>query len=222
MMDWIRISCASLCRIEHLDRYFLLLNHNRRHKGIYQLSPVGGALTANRSDEIIQRFGATLEDPSSSDLRFSMKIENLPAFSSWFYSGEGRERTPYRELHEELVEEAHLLSALLPEDLDCTYLRTLEEEGLTERGGQTGLLTHYFLEVYDIKFKTGATLGPLLTAPSESGACWVTADVIQQRVTRMTIDGEEREVRVRALPLLTPPLPDHVHNTQGSSGSRAP
>jgi hypothetical protein len=203
--NWIRVSCAALCRIEHLGRLLLLLNANRREKGLYRLGPVGGALQMFDLARL-SAFNASLEDASSGDLRLAMPHTALPAFRDWFYTGEGRERSPFRELREELVNESKLLAALEPDDVDCRYLWTIEEESLTDRRGQTGLLTHYFLEIYDIKFKTSATLGPLLSAPPDSGAVWLTLEQIQQPTTvQLTIDGKVREVLVRGKPLVQRP-----------------
>lgn len=203
--NWIRVSCAALCRIEHLGRLLLLLNANRREKGLYRLGPVGGALQMFDLARL-SAFNASLEDVSSGDLRLAMPHTALPAFRDWFYTGEGRERSPFRELREELVNESKLLAALEPDDVDCRYLWTTEEESLTDRRGQTGLLTHYFLEIYDIKFKTSVALGSLLSAPPDSGAVWLTLEQIQQPATvQLTIDGKVREVLVRGKPLVQRP-----------------
>jgi hypothetical protein len=204
MIDRIRISCASLCRIEHAGRFFLLLNANRRARGLYILSPIGGALTlCDRT--ILDTFDATPETPGSDDLRLSLPVERLDAFREWFYSGAGRERSPFRELHEELVSEAGLLPALAAEDITIRPLWTVEEEDFTTRRGQTGLLTHYFLEIYDI-ILGAAPLAYLLTPPPESGAAWVTEAQITARETiRLHIDGAPREVQVNGGLLLSPP-----------------
>ena len=52
-MDRIRVSCAVLCRVEHEGRYLLLINDNRRRRGVYVLSPIGGEgrfVIASQSD----------------------------------------------------------------------------------------------------------------------------------------------------------------------------
>lgn len=203
--DLIRISCATLCRIEHQGRFLLLLNANRRQKGTYQLGPIGGALRLLDLDRLAA-FEARPETLGSDDLRLTLPRRQLDAFRAWFATGEGRERSPFRELHEELVSEAGLLPALRPEEVDCRYLWTVEEEALTDRRGQTGLLTHYFLEIYDIRFKTSKALGPLLAAPADSGAVWLTAEQIaHQRVIELDIDGTCRDVRIRGELVLHPP-----------------
>jgi hypothetical protein len=207
MSEWIRVSCATLCRIEHLGKLLLLLNLNRREKGIYRLGPIGGALRLFDLDRL-DAFGAVPEDPAQEDLRLTMPPAALPAFRAWFYTGEGRERSPFRELREELVCESKLLPALAPEDVDSRYLWTVEEESLTDRRGQTGLLTRYFLEIYDIKFKTSAALGPLLVAPPDSGAVWLAAEQIEsQRTIPLVIDGQRRDVWIRGDLLVRPPKP---------------
>jgi hypothetical protein len=130
----------------------------------------------------------------------------LPDFRTWFSGGEGRERSPFRELHEELVTESGLLRVLTPEDVTCTYLWTVEEEAFTDRQGQTGLLTHYFLEIYDVKFNTAAALGPLLVASEENGAVWLPAEQIDQQGTiQLAVDGALREVRLNGQIVLHPP-----------------
>lgn len=205
MVNWIRVSCASLCRIEHQGRFLLLLNYNRRARGIYVLSPIGGAIRVFDPNRL-ETFGAIPEDPTQNDLRVTMPYDMLPAFGDWFYSGLDRERSPFRELHEELVGESCLLPALEPTDIEWRHIWTAEEEAFTMRRGQTGLLTHYYLEIYEVKFLTAATLGPLLAAPSESGAVWVTADQINQcSILPMEIDGESHEARINGQLILRPP-----------------
>lgn len=201
--EWIRISGASQCRIYHPSRgYLLLLNNNRRQKGIYALSPIGGALELYDA-AVLERFGAHLEKPGTMELRLTLPVAQLPDFRAWFYTGEGREHSPFRELEEELVHETGLLPRLMPEDISCQRLWTLERERLTERRGQTGLLTHYFLEIYDVTFKRDAIMGPLIAAPPALGALWLTeAQIASQDPVTMTIDGAERTVRVNARMLL--------------------
>lgn len=187
-----------------MGRYLLLLNANRRQKGLYILSPIGGAL--NLYDEALYtRLGAIPESSKERDLRMLLPVKRLGEFRAWFRDGEGRERSPFRELYEELVNESRLLPELRLEDVRCEYLWTQEDESLTQRQGQTGLLTHYFLEIYDVTFTTSVALGPLLVAPPDSGACWVTEDQIRGN-TRLTlvVDGARRDVGVRGELLLPP------------------
>ena len=206
--EWIRVSCAALCRIEHVGRFLLMLNSNRREKGVYVLSPIGGALSLYDPLRLVE-FGAIPEDSNSADLRLTMRTTLLPDFRDWFSRGEGRERSPFRELQEELVTESGLLRELNPEDVTCTYLWTVEEETFTDRQGQTGLLTHYFLEIYDVRFNTAAALGPLLVASEESGVVWLPAEQIaQQNTIQLAVDGALREVRLNGRIVLRPPQTD--------------
>ncbi|MBN2304161.1 MAG: hypothetical protein JXQ72_06785 [Anaerolineae bacterium] len=205
MNQWIRVSCASLCRIEHAGRFFLLLNQNRREKGIYILSPIGGALTIDHRADL-DAFAAIPEDETTHDLRMIMPVDNLPDFKQWFYRRQGREISPFRELNEELVDESGLLSALRPEDVTWDLLRTAEDRTFTQRQGSTGLLTQYFLEIYRVRFTTEAMLDTLLAAPPDSGAAWVTLEQITQRGTiSLTVDGATRETRINGHFLLVPP-----------------
>lgn len=202
----IRVSCAALCRIEHPGLgFFLLVNHNRRHKGLYILSPIGGALMFH-DDSIVPRFDADLETPGSADLRLRMPVEHLSAFGAWFEAGQGRETSPFRELREELVCESRLLASLDPDDVACERLWTVEREQFTARAGQTGFLTHYFLEIYAVRFLTTAALGQLIAAPRAEGACWLSAEQIASgEPITLTIDGEQRRVEVNGRVVLEPP-----------------
>lgn len=209
MADWIRVSCASLCRIVHRDQYLLLLNANRRARGIYVLAAIGGALVVGDT-AILDAFGAEREDPSSHDLRLSLPTNHLEDFRQWFYTRQGREDSPYRELSEELVDEAKILPVLDPLDVRWRLLWTIEEEQFTLRSGQTGLLTHYFLEVFDIVL-SDTVCEQLRAAPQESGAFWVDRHTIEtQDQLVLPIDGRDRAVRLNAQLLLQPPSGAHV------------
>jgi hypothetical protein len=205
MTDRIRVSCASLCRIEHEGWFLLLLNADRRRRGLYVLSPIGGALTITAYDRLAS-FAAILETPQNDDLRLTVPRAKLPQFREWFYSGHGRERSPFRELREELVDETNLLPSLEPEDVQWEHLWTVEEEAFSARGGQAGTFTHYFLEIFGVAFTSDEVLGTLLAAPPESGARWVTREQIENGVPlTLTIDGAERSVRVNGRAILRPP-----------------
>jgi hypothetical protein len=195
--EWIRVSCAALCRIEHNGRFLLLLNRNRREKGLYVLTPIGGALAVEDLNAL-ERFSGIIESAESRDLRLVIPQEQLPAFREWFYAGVDRETSPYRELYEELVRETGLLAVLRPDQVLCEHLWTIEEDAFTQRHGYSGWLTHYFLEIYSIKFKSAAVLGPLLIAKPESGAVWVTREQLEHGgMIELTFDGEPRAVEVR-------------------------
>ncbi len=181
------------------------MNDNRRRKGIYVLGPVGGALDVYDLDQL-SAFGARLEDPTRSELRLALPEAALPDFRRWFYGGAGRERSPFRELQEELVTESRLLPALTPDDVATRLLWTHEREAFTNRSGQTGLRTYYFLEIYEVRFTAWSALAFLLDPPANSGAAWVTLDQIQQRhVLSLEIDGESHPAQIDAYVLVEPP-----------------
>lgn len=195
--DWLRVSCAALCRISHADRYLLVLNHERRRRGEYVLTPLGGALTFTAPEPLLA-LGARLEDPASFDLRLYLPDSALPRFRAWFASGRGRERSPFRELREELVTETRALPALSPHDVAVTALRTVERRESTTRFGAGGPLTHYFLELYEVRFLTDALYRALHLPTPESGLVWLTQAQIASGTWRMAVDGQLRDVRVRA------------------------
>jgi len=193
MPDRIRVSCASLCRIEHEGWFLLLLNADRRQRGLYVLSPIGGALSITAYDRLAP-FAAILETPQNDDLRLTLPRAKLPHFREWFYSGQGRERSPFRELREELVDEASLLPALEPEDVTWEHLWTAEEEAqacevdarfqseewLNQRGGlrQTGIKIHQ-----DVRVVEGATKAP-------GGLVRATLRLRQGRIDDIVLSGD--------------------------------
>ena len=195
--NWLRVSCAALCRIPDADRYLLVLNHARRQQGDYVLAPLGGAL-AFTDAEPLMALGARLEDPASYDLRLYLPDEALADFRAWFAGGEGRERSPYRELHEELVDETRVLAALSPQDVAISRLRTVERQEQTSRFGAGGPLTHYFLELYEVRFVREALYTALRQLQAGSGLVWLTQAQIAVGAWPMIVDGQLRHVSVRA------------------------
>jgi len=199
--DLLRVSCAALCRIMDQGRYLLVLNQQRRRWGRYVLAPVGGAL-ALTEPERLAAFGARPEDPAAADLRLYLPAGALPGFRAWFHSGQGRERSPFRELYEELVSETRLLPALDPGDVIAEPLRTVERREPTDRHSDSGPLTHYFLELYDVRFTSAQTLAALRNPAPDSGVVWLTPAQITAGALRLVVDGAPRDVTVRASLLL--------------------
>jgi len=199
--DPLRVSCAALCRIVHQGRYLLVLNQQRRRWGRYVLTPVGGALTLTEPERLAA-FGARPEDPAAADLRLYLPAGALPGFRAWFHSGQGRERSPFRELYEELVSETRLLPALEPDEVSVKLLRTIERREPTDRHGAAGPLTHYFLELYDVRFTSARALAALPDPAPDSGAVWLTSAQIAGGALRLAVDGALRDVTVRASLLL--------------------
>ena len=195
----IRISCASWCRVIIDGRYLLMLNHNRRQKGVYQLSSIGGALFVDSWD-VLAEIDPQPDSPDSNDLRFLTNPSNIPEFRTWFYRRTQRELTPFREIQEELVEETRALPELTEADLGIQYLRTVEDTQQTIRRGFTGQMTHYFLEIFDVQFGSPDISQRLKTmSPNETGIVFL--DEVATRAglpITMEIDGAPRQVAVVA------------------------
>jgi SMODS-associated NUDIX domain len=189
-----RVTCAALCRIQNDTQHFLLaLNAFRLRKGIHVLMPLGGALQYNLPT-LLDRFGATPENPEEMELRLLMDEATFPEFQTWFYQRIEREISPLRELQEELVDEIGVLSSLPSEAVRFALSRTQEMERVSERGGVGGMLTRYWNEIYVVTFAPDV-MQVLTHAPRETGLSWVTQDEI---ISGFTTDG----VRVDAAILL--------------------
>lgn len=197
----IRVSCAALCRFLVDDRYLLLLNKNRRAKNIYELSPVGGALEFY-NPVFLQSLSVKLENPDTKDLRFEIDPPHLDTFRTWFYRREERETDPYREIHEELTHEANVVYDLRREDLDIRFLHIREDQRPTERQGQTGLFTQYFLEIFEVKVLSESVKLRLNRAKSSSGVLLVSETVARAgQPIELNVDGAVRVVKLNTAAL---------------------
>lgn len=194
----IRVSCASLCRFQVDDQYALILNQNRRSKGLYQLTPLGGALEIDDWDALGD-LDITLEKLNSRDLRFFLNREDIPRFREWFYKREERETTPFRELREELVEESNALYELSPDDLSIRFVQIIEDTRQTERSGQTGYFTHYFFEIHDVRVTSNDVRLRMKNLPRSSGVVLVSEEEArQENFITIHIDGQPQQARIMA------------------------
>ncbi|MCQ3931060.1 MAG: hypothetical protein DPW16_11430 [Chloroflexi bacterium] len=190
----VRVSCGSMCRLMVEESYLLLLNRNRRRKGIYELSPVGGAIQV-QNVQALAPFEARLENPDTRDLRFSMRSEHLDVFGVWFRKRKERELDPFREILEELVDESGVLAALRPEDLRMDFVKIVQDSKQTMRQGKTGIFTHYFFEIFEVRPRSTDVLLRLKNPPLNSGVVLLDeATARKAEPLKLRFDGEERTV----------------------------
>lgn len=191
--QYIRISAATLCCIHDpkTDRFLLGLNKNRMTKGYKILTALGGALEV---DDLatIKQWGGLPQNDESNDLRFLIPVEQLDNLKAWFYDRKDREISPFRELSEELIDEYDALPRLMQSDVKIDHALTVEREQLTNRSGSTGMLTHYFLEVFRVKILNQAHWQTLQHIHPDTGLYWVTREHINER--EMIEDGETIQV----------------------------
>ena len=196
----VRVSCASLCRIQIDDQFLLLLNKNRRQKGIYQLSPVGGAILVNDWGVVKDlNLNFNPENPANHDLRLFVPSAQLDIFRKWFYTRQGREIDPFREVYEELVDESQALFDLKRQDVKIRFLNFREDSKQTLRKGMTGEFTQYFFEIFEVKFDALDILLRLKAPPPSAGIILLSdAEVRAQTPLRRYFDGAERTIAVQA------------------------
>jgi hypothetical protein len=176
------------------NKYLLLLNQNRREKQVYEFSPIAGGIQVNEWD-VLDRFDVRPEKPESHDLRFYIKVLQLDDFRQWFYRREGRETGPFRELHEELVEETGILDILCHDDVAFRYVHTLEDTRQTTRKGMTGQFTYMFLELYDVSFRAPEIALRIKVAPPNTGIILLSESEARAAEPMTAIfDGEQRNV----------------------------
>jgi len=184
----IRISCVGLCRIQDdKQRYLLGLNKNRLQKNTPIFMPLGGSFQYD-PPALLDRWDAHSEKQNQ-DLRFFAPLEQVDHIRDWFCDRAEREVTPFRELQEEIVDEYNIVSALTERDVEITFAKLVELERFTNRSGVTGLLTHYFIEVFDVTFTSPMLLKKLHQSAFTHHLYWITRDEIKKR--KVMIDDTE-------------------------------
>ncbi len=149
----IRISCATLNRIQYEDgRFLLVLNKNRLQNGKRVLTPIGGGLQY-RDQNILHSLGAVFEEENSKDLRFYVDEAKVPKFETWFLTRKGRETDPFRELYEELVLEERLLEGLARQDIGIQYIGLVTEQDRSARDIAAEALTKFYFEVFNVRLR---------------------------------------------------------------------
>jgi hypothetical protein len=147
----VRVSGASLCSICKAGRYLLGINKNRKNTGLRVLAPIGGAIDLYAIDPLLQKWGATLENPSKKELRLYMPQSQLKSFEDWFKlrCKDERETSPERELTEELITEYKVITSL-----NRIYYRfkgfVIPPLQLSTRKTANIAMTAYFWEIYFI------------------------------------------------------------------------
>ena len=106
----IRLSISALVRIQ-IDDKFLLVPNRRFRK--YQ--PVGGVLKFHLSaKDDLESCGMApdsmfdVDDTNRNDLRIMISGKHFSRFLKWYETGKGRESSPWREFHEELIAPGYL------------------------------------------------------------------------------------------------------------------
>ena len=113
----IRLSISYLYQIK-VDGKYLLVKGNRI-KNQYQ--PVGGVFKRFRESyyqlkdlDVLDDDNIPIDSKSIDDLRIKLPGKNVNKFLKWFDSQLGREVSPYREFHEELIQTNILLQKDFP------------------------------------------------------------------------------------------------------------
>jgi hypothetical protein len=187
LKDWVRVSCGGLCRIydPERERYLLGLNQNQLKKQNRVLTPLGGVLHYFNDLPFTHRHE---ENTSSHDLRLFVPHADIDTFQAWFRSRQGREVDPFRELHEELVDEYQVLTHLDRTDVRAKHIRTVQSERFSNRTGATGVLTYSYQEIYDITFSAAESWERLRRVSPQTGLYWVTfEDIRRGNLTDQTV-----------------------------------
>ena len=154
MKEKIRVSCSNLVRIDLDDRIVLTPNLDKKGKGIFVYTPVGGVLTVtDKGLEFLKKKLGCEFRLDNGNLRLMMNRDYLPEFEKWFYGYQDRELSPLRELEEELVDEENIFEALPESEIEILEkISNVEERKITDKSGDEGLLTQRYFEVWALRF----------------------------------------------------------------------
>lgn len=210
-MGLLRVSCVVFCRVKHEGRYLFILNAIRARAGDFVVTPIGGGIEyAGAPPPVLAQIHAEPEKPGTKELRFYIEddADRLAAFRAWFIQRRGREVDPFRELHEELVEEPFpefmlppVLPALSRQDVRYALARTTPRETrqLSNRPGIRVADTHYFQEIFDVAFVNPAVLQQLLDGDHKRGIFWLP---LERAGNGAPLSWQGRDVGVRLVDVL--------------------
>ncbi len=177
----VRISAAYLFKIK-IDGKYLLVQGRRFPQlqpvgGVYKTSPSGGSFLASigaRDDSLIP-----LDDRSINDLRIRIKGSQIPKFYTWFDSRAGREDSPWREFHEELISTGILSADKFPFTFQDYVRREVDPIRYSEHAESLEIL---IADIYEL-LPTPAQEEALrqLASTNISAVSWVTEETIRRR-----------------------------------------
>ncbi len=152
MTSLTRILVGAWNRITLDERLLVEISSSRHEAGKIECAPLGGALEfLDPARPFLESIGAEFEKPGTNELRLYLPVDNLPVFEEWYRSGQDRETSPFRELHEELVEESDLPDFSRGE-VTITHRRTIRESYQSSRLGVRTKKTERFGDFFDVRF----------------------------------------------------------------------
>ncbi|MER5938660.1 hypothetical protein ABT121_15200 [Streptomyces sp. NPDC001928] len=177
----VRISAAYLFKIK-VDGKYLLIQGRR----FQQFQPVGGVYKASSSGRaFLALIGAQddslipFDDQSSSDLRIRIKGRQIPKFYAWFDSREGREDSPWREFHEELISTGILPAEEFPFTFQDYVKREVDQIRYSEHSQSLEIL---IADVYELLPTPAQEAALRMLANTETPeVVWVTEETVRRR-----------------------------------------
>jgi hypothetical protein len=182
----IRISCASLLKLEHDNKYLLIKNKLRPN----YYSPIGGAIRYSTSANSFLYSIEFQHDGNHSqikdnklkrDIRGFISAKNLFKFTDWYSQGKDREENSlHREISEELTEIG--LGKLLKhtKQIEFNFLKEITETPKSVSGKH--FLQFRILRVYEISadFKDLDNFKKEIINENHEALIWVTPEEIAQ------------------------------------------
>ncbi|MFF5832742.1 hypothetical protein ACFY8H_32260 [Streptomyces bacillaris] len=177
----VRISAAYLFRIR-VDGKYLLVQGRR----FSQLQPVGGVYKFSSSGRsFLSNLGARddslipLDNRSINDLRIKIKGSQIPKFYAWFDSRSGREDSPWREFHEELISTGLLPSDKFPFTFQDYVKREVDPIRYSEHAESLEILIADIYELLPTPTQEAALRQ--LASTNHPDVSWVTEETIRRR-----------------------------------------
>ncbi|MBT3375211.1 MAG: hypothetical protein HN742_12280 [Lentisphaerae bacterium] len=180
--DLVRYSISAMVRIQ-IDDAFLLV----RNRKFSKFQPVGGVLKRLRDSAGRLRDMGLREDNmfapdelNRDDLRVQVPATSVIPFLNWYATGKGREASPWREFHEELVAPGHLSAAAFPH-IQVQHVRQHNTGIQPARHANNGARFECRIaEIFEL-IPTGAQRRELRKLRNRGGGelLWATAEEIQ-------------------------------------------
>ncbi|MFD5635236.1 hypothetical protein ACFWJM_14005 [Streptomyces sp. NPDC127077] len=177
----IRVSAAYLFRIKIDGKYLLVKGSRFPHYqpvgGVFKVSSKGQAFLADmgvQDDDLIP-----IDQTSEADLRIRVRGANLAKFYTWFDNRNGREDSPWREFHEELLATSILPSEPFPYIFHEYQGRIVDKIRFSPHADSQEVIISDIYELLPTQ-EQGDALRSILEI-QEDGFGWFSSDAIKRR-----------------------------------------
>jgi hypothetical protein len=235
--DILRVNCLGFCRIPLTSdgrvpdaadtdvRFLAVLNRAKLQVGEREYFPVGGAYKFHPAEEpylrkIIEQFEyeySSVPEKDRYDLRFTIRVGNIPLFKEWYEKGKPksllskltlrkrqtsdilghREFYPFSELEEELVTEEGILSTT--DGLDIWPYFQFNEPIESTRPELNGMLTKSNTDFFDVRLSPEQAREVMASLEKNERVALLTREEIRQGYAQRDVEGKPGPIPISRL-----------------------